>query len=64
MKVYIAKYPIRGFIELSIRVERLVDGVIGDLKETIRPGESAFGKTYEEWAQVKEPFLEIESLAK
>jgi hypothetical protein len=63
MKVYIVIYPISGFIELCARAEN-ADGTIGDLVETIRPGESAFGKTYEEWAQVKEPFLEIERLYK
>jgi hypothetical protein len=48
--VYLTKSP--GVITLQARAEG--QGAIGDLARDLRPGESAFGKTYEQWAKLPE----------
>ncbi len=38
-------------IELMGRFEA-DDGTIGDMFETVRPGQTVFGRTYEEWLEI------------
>lgn len=50
MKVYLTKGP--AWVLLQARAEGAE--AIGDMTTEIRPGESAFGKTYEEWRSLPE----------
>jgi hypothetical protein len=47
MTVFLSKRD--GAILLQVRAEG--PGLLGDLVRELRPGDSAFGKSYEEWDQ-------------
>lgn len=59
MTVFVAKYPEELTIVLLIRAEG--GGRLGDLIQEIHPGDTAFGKTYEEWSETPGPSVEIDS---
>jgi hypothetical protein len=53
-----------GLIELLARAEgepgRADAGDIGDLRRVLEPGQSAFGKTYEQWQALESPSVTID----
>lgn len=55
MTVYLTK-P-KGRIVLMARAEG--DGAIGDLEIEVKPGESAFGRSRDEWAKLPEGPYEV-----
>lgn len=60
MKIYIDKDDDSDLIVLLGTVEG--DDAIGDIVKPILPGETVFGRTYEEWKDSESPF-ELESLS-
>jgi hypothetical protein len=62
--IFVAKGD--GLIELLARAEgerepgRADAGDIGDLRRVLEPGQSAFGKTFEQWQALESPSITID----
>lgn len=52
-----AKSPVKDEIVLQVRAEGGSD--LGDMFLSVKSGESALGKTYDEWSAVEAPYVEI-----
>jgi hypothetical protein len=37
---------------IEIKARAIGDGIIGDMTHRVRPGQTAMGKTYEEWSKL------------
>lgn len=57
MTVFIDKDPQLRIVTLLVRAEG--PDMIGDMFIDIRPGDSAFDRTYEEWMQSNEESIEV-----
>ena len=55
MTIYVSVDKENSVVQLMARAEG--DGIIGDFVDEVRPGESAFGRTYDEWFKTKSPYI-------
>lgn len=60
MTVFVSREPNQEAVVLLVRAEG--SSMLGDLVLDVRPGESALGKSYEQWAALKSDHIEITKL--
>jgi hypothetical protein len=58
MKIFVVKSD--GVVFLRARLVDDETGTVGDYQDEVRPGQAAFGKTYEEWRGVETPSVDVE----